>query len=141
MTSLLSKLELTAKPQQPTDKLTQRRNKLLERLTTQKEIIRCLLNNEVFSAFREVSKLDELTGQSIKEKVPRRVKPWFYKIQDQYFLEVRYGAKPLELAKNKHAIAVGDESRLNEVLDVVIDAVKAGELDTQLAAIRRVGAK
>lgn len=141
MTKLLSKLDLTTKPEKPTDKLSQRRNKLLDRLATQKEMARCLLENEVFAAYREVNKLDEESGQQIKVKVPRRIKPWFYKLQEQYFLEVRYGSKSLELAKNKHAIAVGDKSRLIEVIELVIEAVKVGELDTQLAAIKRVGQK
>lgn len=141
MTKLLSKLDLTTKPEKPTDKLTQKRNKLLDRLATQKEMAKCLLENEVFTAYREVNQLDEETGQQIKVKVPKRIKAWFYKVQEQYFLEVHYGSKSLELAKNKHAIAVGDKSRLIEVIDLVIEAVKVGELDTQLTAIKRVGQK
>ncbi len=141
MTKLLSKLDLTTKPEKPTDKLTQRRNKLLDRLATQKEMARCLLESEVFTAYREVNQLDEESGQQIKVKVPKRIKPWFYKLQEQYFLEVRYGSKSLELAKNKHAIAIGDKSRLIEVIELIIEAVKVGELDTQLAAIKRVGQK
>lgn len=139
MPKLLSKLELAVKPEHPTDKLTQRRNRLIERLAEQKELVKCELEGTEYKAYKYITKVDSETGDNVKVKVPKRLKQWFYKVQDQYFLEIRYGSKSLELAKNKHAIAVGDKSRLTSILDTVIEALKAGELDQQLLAIKRVG--
>lgn len=141
MTKLLSKLDLTTKPEQPTDKLSQRRNRLIERLAEQKELAKCELEGTEYTAYKYITKVDAETGSKARVKVPKRLKQWFYKVRDYYFLEVRYGSKSLELAKNKHAIAVGEKSRLTSVIDTVIEAVAAGELDQQLSAIKRVGQK
>ena len=48
---------------------------------------------------------------------------------------VRYGAKHIELAKDKAAIEVGTIDKLPAVIRTVINAVAAGELDAQLATI------
>jgi hypothetical protein len=44
-------------------------------------------------------------------------------------LTVRYGAKPIEFAPGKAAIAVGRKEKLISTLETVIAAVEAGELD------------
>lgn len=48
---------------------------------------------------------------------------------------VRYGAKHIELAKDKAAIEVGSIDKLPAVIRTVINAVAAGELDGQLGSI------
>jgi hypothetical protein len=48
---------------------------------------------------------------------------------------VRYGARPLELSKGKRALTVADTAALPEVINTVIAAVKAGELDAPIAAV------
>jgi hypothetical protein len=45
---------------------------------------------------------------------------------------VRYGSKPIELAKGKNAIEVGSMDELVAALGAVKDAVHAGELDAQI---------
>jgi len=54
-------------------------------------------------------------------------------------LIIRYGSKPLALAAGKHAIAVGSKDKLIGVIDAVIAAAKAGELDNMIAATQKVG--
>jgi hypothetical protein len=50
-------------------------------------------------------------------------------------LTVRYGARPIEFSKGKSAIAVGTKDKLLGVIDVIIGAATAGELDTQIAGM------
>ena len=47
-------------------------------------------------------------------------------------LALRYGAKPIEIAKCKNAIEVGSMVELLAALEAVKEAVVAGELDRQI---------
>jgi len=138
--SLLSKLKLTTKPEVITDPLTQRQNKLIAKLEVQREMAKCLTENKQFTAYKHKYVTDD-NGNKNKVRVEKNIKAWFYEIDGQYFTTIKYGSKSLELAKGLYAIAVGDKSSLLSVYDTVIAAVKAGELDKQLLAIKRVGQK
>jgi hypothetical protein len=47
---------------------------------------------------------------------------------------VRYGSKLLEFARGKAGIEVGSVDQLVPTLQIVCDAVSAGELDAQIEA-------
>jgi hypothetical protein len=49
-------------------------------------------------------------------------------------LSVRYGSKPLELAKGKNAIELNQASEIVPTLELIKNAVVAGELDEAIAA-------
>ena len=49
-------------------------------------------------------------------------------------LTVRYGAKPIEFAPGKAAIAVGKKEKLIPTIETLISAVEAGELDELISA-------
>ena len=134
--SFLSKLNIVEAPlKHPTDPLTQRQNKLIAKLEVQREMAQCLIENEEFKAYKFKYITDPETGIKNKVRVPKQIKPWFYKMGEQYFTTIKYGSKSLELAKGLHAIAVDDKSALTSVYDAVIGAIKAGEFDTKLMAI------
>lgn len=140
--SLLSKLNITQAPEKhPTDPLTQRQNKLIARLEVQREMAQCLASNKEFTAYKDKYITDPETKIKNKVRVPKQVKPWFYKVNGQYFTTIKYGSRSLELTKSLYAIAVDDVRSLASVYDVVIAAVKAGEFDTKLMAIKAVGKK
>ncbi len=50
---------------------------------------------------------------------------------------MRYGNKRIELAPKKPTIEVGDTDNLIPTLETVKEAVIAGELDKQLAAVKQ----
>ena len=52
-------------------------------------------------------------------------------------LTVRYGAKPIEFAPGKAAIAVGKKEKLIPTIETVIAAVEAGDLDAVLATMSK----
>ena len=52
-------------------------------------------------------------------------------------LTVRYGARVIEFAPGKAAIAVGKKDRLVQTIETVIAAVEAGELDAVLATMSK----
>lgn len=140
--SILSKLPLAVEPEKPTfNQTTHRRNKLLDRLREQREMARCMIEGEHFEVTKKRWIADDETGLRKQVSLPKQVRQWYYTIDDNMYFEVRYGNKPLELAKGKAAINVGDIDKLLGVIDRVIKAVEAGELDEMLLAIRKVGAK
>jgi hypothetical protein len=51
---------------------------------------------------------------------------------------LRYGNKVISPTPDKGAIAVGDKSKLPEILDAVITATRTGELDAVMAAAKAV---
>lgn len=65
---------------------------------------------------------------------PKRVKSWYYEINKQWYFEVRYGNKPIELSKGKAAITVDGIGNLLATIDLVIEAANNGEFDTLLEA-------
>jgi hypothetical protein len=67
------------------------------------------------------------------KQVPVRIKPWFWTGEKgECLLAINYDSKQIELQKGKTAIDVGAVESLCTVLDTVIDAVRNGELDTQI---------
>ena len=60
---------------------------------------------------------------------------------DTVQLTVRYGSKPIELAKGKNAIQCTNVSEVSTVLSTVKEAVLNGELDTALNSVTGVGSK
>jgi len=54
------------------------------------------------------------------------------------FLILRYGNKVISPTPDKGAIAVGDKAKLPEILEAVITATRAGELDAVMAAAKAV---
>ncbi len=53
---------------------------------------------------------------------------------DAVLLELRYGNKPVVIVDNRSTIKVGAMDKLPKVIDMVIEAVSAGELDKVLKA-------
>ena len=76
-------------------------------------------------------------AEGVRETVAsaRRVKEWFWVVEGgKVNLSLRYGSKPLELAKGKNAIELNQPSELVPTLQLIKDAVVAGELDEAIAA-------
>jgi hypothetical protein len=57
---------------------------------------------------------------------------WRQHPNGSYALFVRSGLKPIEFEKGKTAIAVPSLDKLPSVIDTLITAIRAGELDAQL---------
>ena len=73
-------------------------------------------------------------GNSVEKA--KRVKKWFFNNGTaEWFLEVRYANKTIELAINKTAISVANKSKLVETIELVASAVGNGELDTAINKI------
>lgn len=134
MTSILNTLKLTAaRKTRALPEIVKRRNKLLMKLGEQRMLAAAQAKGEHYTPTRFRSFADEDTGARVVKQVPVRIKPWFWTGEKgECLLAINYGSKQIELQKGKTAIDVGAVENLCTVLDTVIDAVRNGELDTQI---------
>ena len=100
--STLAKLKCTARPTIPSiEPIQVKREKLIARLNEQRAMAACLLENEVYTAYKEVWITDGITGEKKQVKQPKKIRQWFYQVSDTWFFEIKYGNKSLELQKGK----------------------------------------
>ena len=112
-----------------------RRAKLLAKLTEQHDLADAMIAGTTHSVTREVWVKDDQGNKTRVTKL-KRMRSWFWLNTDgKWLLEVRYGAKVLELSKGKRAIEVGARGELPATIRVIQEAVRAGELDAQMEAV------
>lgn len=127
MTALKS-LTFTTLPKLGANPTLDRRAKVIARLEEQK----ALLNDPNFT--RTVRTSVRKDGEKTVVEKQQRLLPWWRTLPDRSFaFFVRSGLKPIEFEKGKTAIAVSSLDELPSVINTVIAAVRAGELDEQLA--------
>jgi hypothetical protein len=134
----LKALNIVALPKlSNSDPAMKRRVKLLTQLEQQLE----LAKNPSFVVVTQKWRKGEDGGKRLVEKQKRVKKWWVVDMMGNCFFTVRYGSKLLELDKGKSAINVGDKDNLVAVIEAVMEAIRAGELDALLGGIQRVGQK
>ena len=110
------------------DPVQRRRRKMIAQLERQRSL--ALDHDHTVPRRRWVKAVDG-TAQLIS--APKRVKRWWrVDPTGTYFLVLRYGNRILRLAERGNAVEVGDWGNIVPVLDTIIAAVAAGELDHAL---------
>jgi len=130
--SELQNLKLTAftAPTQP-DPVQHRRDKLAAKLMEQIESAQAAEQGTEYRAER-VRRVKTETGTE-RQVVQRRVRNWFRALDDRrWAVLVFYGARQLDLAKNKNAVEVQGIAGVRAALETLRKAVLAGELDAQI---------
>ncbi|MBC8732432.1 DUF6641 family protein [Paraburkholderia sp. UCT2] len=116
--------------------IVQRRNRLVAKIWEQTELARAQQEGKSFSPTKYRSVKDAETGERSNVEVQKRVRAWWFTAENgKLCIQVRYGAKTLELAKGKTAIEVGSTDNLIPTLEALKAAVAAGELDAQIEAV------
>jgi len=135
-TTALAALKLTnARKLRALPDVIKRRNKLLNKLGEQRALAVAQAEGTHYSPTRLRTFKHADSGERIVKQVTVRIKPWFWSNErGEVLLAVNYGSKQIELGKGKTAVEVGDAKNLIGVIDVLIAAVKAGELDAQIEA-------
>ena len=76
---------------------------------------------------------DKETGLRKQVETTKRVKQWWFTADNgKLVMNVRYGARVIELAKGKSAVEIASLTELVPTLELIKQAVEAGELDTQI---------
>ena len=109
-----------------------RRANIIARLEEQK----LLLNDP--SYIRTVRTWVKKDGQLTPVDKQQRVLPW-WRVNEHgsYVFFVRVGSKLIEFEKGKNAVAVPSLDKMPLVINILITAVRNGELDQQLAQTKK----
>lgn len=128
---LLSQLKLTASIKRAHMTPTQiRRNKLIKRIDEQIGLTTAEQTGAAFVATKKRTYIDPETGLRQSAQVPKSVKAWYFVADSgKLCLYIKYGARVLELAKGKFAVEVGTMKELVRTLELIRQAVEAGEFD------------
>jgi len=131
--STLNALKLSAaKKSLNTTPVVHRRNKLGKKLWEQIQLAQAHLAGKQFTTTRFQTVRDE-DGVRRSVEVPKRVRAWWWNSDNgKIALNVRYGARVVELAKGKSTIEVAAPTDLIPTLELIKKAVEAGELDAQI---------
>jgi hypothetical protein len=124
----LRALTFTTLPKIGANPVLDRRTKMINRLEEQK----LLLKDPNYT--RTVRTWVKKDRQLMPVDKQQRVLPWWrVNANGSYVFFVRSGSKPIEFEKGKNAIAVPSLDKVPMVIDILITAVRNGELDNQLA--------
>ncbi len=131
----IAKLKLVSVQAEKKSPMNLRRAKLTGKLTDQIAAAKAAAEGSVYASKRTKFVQDGESGERKQVEVATRVKPWWWKAASgKINLALRYGSKPIELAKGKNAIEVGSMDELVAALEAVKEAANAGELDAQIEA-------
>jgi hypothetical protein len=89
---------------------------------------------EIFQRWAKVN------GERQATTKQQAVRPWWNTDPSgQIVMSVKFGAKPIEFEKGKAGIAVPSKDKLPAVIDILISAVRAGELDDLFSQAAKTG--
>lgn len=127
--SMLSKLKVVEYVKETTaNPIATRRRKLIAKIDEQI----MLANDPAYTAVR--TKWIRSKEGDKKVEVARAIKRWWHtNITGKTILTVRYANKALELAEGKCGIELASDSELVSTLELIKQAVGAGELDDKIS--------
>ena len=133
----LSALKLvTSKRQQGNSPQFARRQKLSNKLDEQIQLAKAQQSGTEFSPIKIRTVKDEVTGESRKVEVPKKLKPWWWTDdKGKLCITVRYGARTLEVVEGMNAIETDSIADVITSLQVIRSAVDSGELDKRIEAV------
>lgn len=112
-----------------------RRAKMVRALTEQIAIAKALQTGAPAAITKLRSVVDAVTGERKLEETTKRVKQWWFATDNgKLAINLRYGARALELAKGRFAIEVASEKELVPTLEALKTIAATGELDLQIEA-------
>ena len=131
----LAKMKLVKQQQrQMQTKQEHRRLKVITKLEEQLNMMNALLRNEHYVPTK-TKWITNAQGQRESVVVPKRVRSWFWMNAAGCFFNVMYGSRILPLKDGLTAISVAKRDEIPEVIQNLIAAVRAGELDAAIEGV------
>lgn len=116
------------------DPVQRSREKMIAALAEQRQMAEAKIAGQAFTP-KHVVRKKNAEGVRVEVEAPKRVRQgWFTDGNGKVFFALRYAGKTIEFAKDKNAVEIGELSALPKVIDTLVEAVRAGELDAQLTA-------
>ena len=132
---ILKSFTFVPQPKISNDPIVIKRERMVSRLEDQKK----LLADPTFVRRAKRWERKE-NGEKVLIEKPLRTSRWWQADQNgAYLLTVKVGSKRIEFEKGKAAIVVPSIDKLPTVIDTLIKAVRAGELDEQLNQSSKFG--
>lgn len=130
----LSKLALT-QVQKPTyaDPVVQRRNRVLAGIEKQRNVLTAKLDGKEFEVPVKRWRTT-ITGEREQFDSVKRIKPWFFEVNGEWFVQCKAGSRVVMLDETHNAVKCKNLSGVAQLLDGLAGAVKAGELDLAIQA-------
>jgi hypothetical protein len=131
---VLKSLSFTALPKSGNDPVQMRRAKFVAKLEEQKQLLKD--PNHV----RTVQRWTKINGERQATTKQQAVRPWWKADPSgQVIMSIKFGARPIEFEKGKAGIVVGSKEKLPALIDTLIAAVRAGELDDHFSQAAKAG--
>ena len=136
MAAVLSSLKIVTAVRSNQVNSTQfRREKMARKLLEQYNLAKSLRDGEQFVPKRIKTVTDKVSGETQQIEVTKRVNQWWWTEGSKILLQLKYGAKVLELAKGKNSIECSSGDELIKTLDLLRTSVNNGELDSQIGVV------
>ena len=132
MTSLKTLTFKTIERNRRESEITARRRKLIVKLEKQQKVLEHHMKGEQY-VVTGPKWMRNNHGERVLVEKQRVIRPWFFKRDGGYYLQIKYGTRILSVDGVHNAIFVEAISDLRGVLSELIAATKVGELDGAIA--------
>lgn len=108
-----------------------RRKKLITKIDEQFGVLEAALKGEDLKVSRlRWSKNEQ--GARVRKSVERQIRPWFFEQDGGFYVQCKYGAKPIALSKDGNAVFVKQLAEVKSALEAFRAAAMNGELDAHI---------
>lgn len=127
--------KLTIKPVTRQTKLSPieaRRTKLLTAINEQLEVAEAAMRGEQYAVTAPRWTKNE-AGERVRVQRQKVVRSWFFEQDGGFYVQCKYGSKPISLSKDGNAVFVKQLVDVKPVLETLRSAAINGELDAYVA--------
>jgi len=118
------------------DPVLVRRDKLMAAIDEQQKVLAAALKGESYTV--AAMRTRNVEGEKVRIQVERTVRPWFFEQDGGWYVQCKYGARPLRLSDKGNAAFVAKLDAVAAVLEALKLAAMSGELDAALVgALKR----
>lgn len=114
-----------------TDPVLVRRDKLLAAIAEQQKVLAAKIDSKSYTI--SATRTHNVNGEKVRVQVERTVRSWFVEQGGGWYVQCKYGARPLRLSEKGNAVFVTKLDAVAAVLDAFKLAVMSGEMDVALA--------
>ena len=116
------------------DPIIARRDKLIAGLKEQKLVHAAALKKEDHRVERHKWMTNDIE-ERVLVKTHRRIRPWFFEQDGGWYVQCRYGARVIAADGANNAVLVKTLEDVAAVLDALLNAADAGELDSAITKV------
>ena len=116
------------------DPIIARRDKLIAGLKEQKLVHAAALKKEDHRVERHKWMTNDIE-ERVLVKTHRRIRPWFFEQDGGWYVQCRYGARVIASDGANNAVLVKTLEDVAAVLDALLNAAAAGELDSAITKV------